>query len=150
LGNSAIFLFSLGVLTRRPSFRNVDARYCRDRRIVAGQLTKGYSEHAIGECQTFTDSQRQPNFRPTHLTARVNASRANHKGGFMRVRPRPNGKFLTLRQAESETGIPYGRLWGWVTSGQLPRLDEGVAGRSILVRRADLDRFLDSNMTAVR
>jgi hypothetical protein len=68
----------------------------------------------------------------------------------MRVRPRPNGKFITLRQAEAETGIPYGRLWGWVTSGQLPRLDEDVAGRSILLRRADLDKFLDANMTAVR
>lgn len=68
----------------------------------------------------------------------------------MRVRPRPHGKFLTLRQAESEYAIPYGRLWDWVTSGLLPRLDEGVAGRSILIKRADLDDFIASNMTAVR
>jgi len=65
----------------------------------------------------------------------------------MRVRLRPNGKFVTLRQAEAESAIPYLRLWEWVREGRLPHLDDGR--RSYLIRRADLDKFIADNMTSV-
>jgi excisionase family DNA binding protein len=62
---------------------------------------------------------------------------------------RPNGKFVTLRDAEREYGIAYHMLYAWVMEGRLPRLE--AAGRAILIKRADLDAFLESNMTpAVR
>ncbi len=67
----------------------------------------------------------------------------------MRRKPRPNGTFLTLRDAEREYGLAYHMLYAWVMEGRLPRLE--AAGRAILVKRADLDAFLDANMTqAVR
>lgn len=66
----------------------------------------------------------------------------------MRVRPRLNGKLVSLRVAEGEYGIPYGRLYEWVRSGKLPYLDDGV--RSYLVRRTDLEKFIATNMTEVR
>jgi hypothetical protein len=62
-----------------------------------------------------------------------------------RARSRPNGKFLTLKQAELETGLSYDRLWQWVVDGTLPRLD--VQNTSIYIRRADLDKLLESRMT---
>ena len=68
----------------------------------------------------------------------------------MRLRPRPHGKFITLRQAEAELGIPYARIYIWVTTGLIPRVDPDVAGQSILIRRTDLEQFIDDNMTAVR
>lgn len=68
----------------------------------------------------------------------------------MRVRPRPNGKFVTLRQAEAELGIPYARLYEWVREGKLPHLDQDTVGRTYLIKRSDLEAFLDANMTAVR
>lgn len=68
----------------------------------------------------------------------------------MRRHPRPNGKFLSLRDAESEFGIPYHTLYRWVERGLLARLDQDVTGQSILIRRADLDKFLESNLTAVK
>ena len=66
----------------------------------------------------------------------------------MRVRPRPNGKFLTLRQAEAEYAIPYLRLWEWVRERRFPHLDDGR--RSYLIRRVDLDRFINETMSVVR
>jgi excisionase family DNA binding protein len=66
----------------------------------------------------------------------------------MRVRPRANGKFLTPRQAEAEYGIPYQRIWEWVREGRLPHLDDGR--RSYLIRRVDLDRFINETMSVVR
>jgi excisionase family DNA binding protein len=66
----------------------------------------------------------------------------------MRVRLRPNGKFLTLRQAEAEYALPYARLYEWVREGKLPHLDDGK--RSWLIQRADLDKFISGLMTAVR
>ena len=68
----------------------------------------------------------------------------------MRAKPRPNGKFLTLRQAEQEYALPYHRLYRWVERGELPRLNTDITGCSIYIRRADLDAFLESNMTEVR
>jgi hypothetical protein len=59
----------------------------------------------------------------------------------VRVKPRPNGKFLTLKQAELEYGIPYARLYVWVIDKRLPHLKEG---RSYYARRTDLEAFLES------
>ena len=64
----------------------------------------------------------------------------------MRRKSRP-GKFISLRDAEAEYGLPYFRLYRWVQAGLLPRISEDVIGQSILIKRADLDAFLDSNMT---
>ena len=67
----------------------------------------------------------------------------------MKRKPRPNGKFVTLRDAEREYGLAYHLLYAWVMEGRLPRLE--AAGRAILIKRTDLDAFLDANMTqAVR
>lgn len=68
----------------------------------------------------------------------------------MRRHNRPNGKFLSLRDAEAEYGIPYARLYVWVRDGKLPFLDRDVMGQPILIKRTDLDTFLESNMSAVR
>ena len=65
----------------------------------------------------------------------------------MRVKPR-SGKVLNLRQAEAEYGIPYARIYDWVHEGKLPRLDDGR--RSYLIKRSDLDAFIDGNMTEAR
>ena len=64
----------------------------------------------------------------------------------MRRHSRP-GRFISLRDAENEYGISYARLYRWVESGLLPRISQDVIGQSILVKREDLDRFLDQNMT---
>jgi hypothetical protein len=63
----------------------------------------------------------------------------------MRTKSRPNGKFLTLRQAEQEYALPYHRLYRWVEGGQLPRLNRAISGCSIYIKRADLDAFLELN-----
>ena len=68
----------------------------------------------------------------------------------MRRKSRPHGRFITLRDAEAEYGLPYHRLYRWVLRGFIPRISEDVIGHSILIRRADLDTFLDSNMIEVR
>jgi predicted DNA-binding transcriptional regulator AlpA len=68
----------------------------------------------------------------------------------MKRRVRPNARFLTLRDAEAEYGVSYAMLYTWVNARRLPRLDADVAGRSILIRRADLEAFLDANMTEAR
>lgn len=68
----------------------------------------------------------------------------------MRRHARPNGKFLGLRDAEAEFGIPYHTLYRWVERGHLARLDRDVTGQSILIKRADLEQFLEANMTGVR
>ena len=65
----------------------------------------------------------------------------------MKRRARPNARFITLREAEADYGISYAMLYSWVNAGQLPRLNHDVAGRAILIRRADLDAFLDANIT---
>jgi hypothetical protein len=67
----------------------------------------------------------------------------------MRRHSRP-GRFITLRDAESEYGISYARLYRWVERGLIARISEDVIGHSILIKRADLDEFLDSNMSEVR
>lgn len=66
----------------------------------------------------------------------------------MRAKLRPNGKFLTLRQAELEYGVPYARLREWIITGRIARLDDGP--RSYLIRRADLDAFIESQMSQVQ
>jgi excisionase family DNA binding protein len=68
----------------------------------------------------------------------------------MQRKPRPHGKFLSIRDAEAEYGLPYHTIYRWVERGQLARLDADVVGKAILIKRADLDAFLASNMTAVR
>lgn len=65
----------------------------------------------------------------------------------MKRRARPNARFITLRDAEADYGISYAMLYSWVTNGQLPKLNADIAGRAILIRRADLDAFLDANTT---
>lgn len=67
----------------------------------------------------------------------------------MRRHSRP-ARFITLRDAETEYGISYARLYLWVERGLIPRISGDVIGQSILIKRADLDAFLDSNMTEVR
>ena len=66
----------------------------------------------------------------------------------MRVRSRPNGKFLTPRQAEAEFSIPYHRIYEWLREGKLPYLDDGK--RSWLIKRSDFEKFLTSITSAVR
>jgi helix-turn-helix protein len=61
----------------------------------------------------------------------------------MKRAPRPNARFLTLRDAEIEYGISYAMLWSWVDKRLLPRLDSDVTGRAILIKRADLEAFLE-------
>jgi excisionase family DNA binding protein len=68
----------------------------------------------------------------------------------MHRKARPQGKFIALGDAANEYGIPYATLYRWIDRGLLPRLSEDVVGRAIRIRRADLDAFLDSNMTGVR
>ena len=65
----------------------------------------------------------------------------------MKRAPHPHAKLLTLRQAESEYGLPYATLWNLVTNRQLPRL-ELPDQRSIYIRRADLEQFIDQHMTS--
>jgi len=67
----------------------------------------------------------------------------------MRTTPRPNGKYVTLRQAEKEYALPYHRLYRWVERGQLPRLSRNISGCSIYIKRSDLDAFLESNTDEV-
>jgi predicted DNA-binding transcriptional regulator AlpA len=64
----------------------------------------------------------------------------------MKRTPRADAKLLTLRQAEAEYGLPYATLWRLVTERQLPRL-ELPGQRSIYVRRADLDTFIENHIT---
>lgn len=64
--------------------------------------------------------------------------------------PRPNGKFLSLREAEAEYGLAYRTLYRWIERGHLARIDRALTGSSILIKRADLDRLLESHMTGVR
>jgi excisionase family DNA binding protein len=68
----------------------------------------------------------------------------------MRRHSRPNGKFLSIRDAEAEFSIPYHAIYRWVEQGRIPRLDADVTGKAILIRRADLERFLEDHMTGVR
>jgi predicted DNA-binding transcriptional regulator AlpA len=66
----------------------------------------------------------------------------------MTRRPHPHAKLLTLKQIEAEYGLPYATVWTLVREGRLPRLD--LPGqRSIYVRRADLDAFIDAHLTEV-
>ncbi len=66
----------------------------------------------------------------------------------MRRKPRPNGTFLTLRDAEREYGLAYHLLYAWVNEGRIPHL--AAAGRALLIKRTDLDAFIDANMAVVR
>lgn len=67
----------------------------------------------------------------------------------MKRKPRPNGTFLTLRDAEREYGLAYHMLYAWVNEGRIPHL--AAAGRHvILIKRVDLDAFLNANMATVR
>jgi excisionase family DNA binding protein len=68
----------------------------------------------------------------------------------MHRKARPQGKFIALGDAATEYGIPYATLYRWVDRGLISRLSEDVVGRAIRIRRADLETFLDANMTAVR
>ena len=68
----------------------------------------------------------------------------------MRRHPRPNGKFLSIRDAEAEYGIPYHTLYRWIERGLIARLDRDITGASILMKRADLDAFLTSNLVTGR
>jgi hypothetical protein len=45
-------------------------------------------------------------------------------------KPRPNGKFITLRDAEREYGLSYHLLYGWVVEGRIARLGESSAAPS--------------------
>ena len=68
----------------------------------------------------------------------------------MHRKARSQGKFIALGDAATEYGIPYATLYRWIGRGLIPRLSEDVVGRAIRVRRADLETFLDANMTGVR
>jgi hypothetical protein len=65
----------------------------------------------------------------------------------MRRKPRPSGKFIDLRTAEAEYAISYHKIYAWVTQGLIPRLDSDAVGHAVLIRRADLEKFLDDHMT---
>ncbi len=63
------------------------------------------------------------------------------------------GRYLTLRQAEAEYGLPYHTLWTLVDTRQLARLElpgiKGETQRSIYIKRADLEAYLDAHMSEV-
>ena len=59
----------------------------------------------------------------------------------MQRKARPHGKFLSLRDAEAEYGLPYHTMYRWVENGKLPRLDADAVGKAILVKRVDLEAF---------
>lgn len=64
----------------------------------------------------------------------------------MKRAPHPNAKLMSLKQAEAEYGLPYATLWALVDRRQLARLE--IPGqRSIYVRRADLDAFIEQHMS---
>ena len=63
----------------------------------------------------------------------------------MRAVLRPNGKYITIRQAEREYALPYHRLYRWVQAGLVPRLSASITGVSIYIKREDLDTFLQRN-----
>jgi excisionase family DNA binding protein len=65
----------------------------------------------------------------------------------MHRKARPTGKFISLRDAEIEFGIPYHTFYRWVDRGLIPRLSEDVVGQAIRIRRDDLEAFIASNMT---
>ena len=67
----------------------------------------------------------------------------------MKRAPHPNAKLLTLRQAESDYGLPYSTLWTLVTEGRLASL-QLPRQRSIYIRRVDLDTFIERHMTEGR
>jgi hypothetical protein len=65
----------------------------------------------------------------------------------MRRKARPTGTFISLRDAEREFAIPYHTLRRWTQRGLLPRLDSRLSGIAIRVKRADLQRLLESHLT---
>lgn len=54
-------------------------------------------------------------------------------------------RLITLQQASAEFGPPYTSLRDLVLRGQLPSVRFGE-GRRIWVRRADLERLIDSSV----
>jgi excisionase family DNA binding protein len=58
-----------------------------------------------------------------------------------------NGSLVQLRQASDELGIPYSTLYKLVRDGKLPHLDQNVFGRTYVVRRSDLEQFINDNFT---
>lgn len=55
----------------------------------------------------------------------------------------PSSQFLNLVRGEVEYGINYFTLRRWVLRGLLKRVDPDLTGRSIIVRRADLEALLE-------
>jgi hypothetical protein len=56
---------------------------------------------------------------------------------------KPNARLVSLRQAETEYGLPYARLLDLVKRGQLAAVHPPNVRRLYLVR-ADLERKLDA------
>ena len=63
-----------------------------------------------------------------------------------RWRSRPNGKFLTAKQAAQEYGLDYQRIIAWINEGRLRRIDPEIVGRSYHISRAELDQFIADHM----
>ena len=55
-------------------------------------------------------------------------------------------KLVTLQQGANESGVPYTSLRDLVLQGHLPHVHLGNS-RRIWVKRADLDRLIDSSTT---
>ncbi|HKV99007.1 MAG TPA: helix-turn-helix domain-containing protein [Vicinamibacterales bacterium] len=60
----------------------------------------------------------------------------------MKRKPRPNGKYISLKDAEAIFGLSYDRLRRLVLEGKVPRLSSAAVGQSFMVLRADLEAFL--------
>jgi hypothetical protein len=57
--------------------------------------------------------------------------------------PRPNARLLSLRQAETEYGIPYAQLLDLAKRGELAAVQPPNV-RRIYIVRADLERKLET------
>ena len=56
----------------------------------------------------------------------------------------------SLRLRLTSEHVSNEALYEWVREGKLPHLDQDTVGRTYLIKRSDLEAFLDANMTAVR
>lgn len=68
-------------------------------------------------------------------------------GGLKAALPRPEGRLISLRDAERYSGIPKDSIRKLVAMRKLPAVElPGI--RRVLIDRVDLDAFIDACKTA--
>lgn len=65
------------------------------------------------------------------------------------MKPRPNGRLISLANAASEYGLPYHTLYELIQRGHLPKV-RLPNNRSIYLERRDLDDAIESWKEAAR